>query len=173
MTPLETPSHALSTMTSEQLVDLLLAASGELASRTDHGTAELLPALESLGRCMGQVGRSIGASYARPRSHVAAVPRRTQLCTLSPVSHLGGPVRGGEVNGSERLTPLTMYGIHESRPGSKWRSLFKATWNGYRAWYASEGLAERPDLRTCRAALTEHMPELMSTWERLTQLAGA
>jgi predicted choloylglycine hydrolase len=167
MTLLKTSSHALSTMTSEQLVDLLLAASGELASRTDHGTAELLPALESLGRCMGQVGRSIGASYARPRSHVAAVPRRTQLCTLSPVSHLGA-----HVNGSERLTPLTMYGIHESRPGSKWRSLFEATWDGYRTWYASEGLAERPDLSTCRAALTEHMPELMPTWERLAQLTG-
>ena len=45
-------------------------------------------------------------------------------------------------------------------------------WPAYRAWYLKEGSASRPDLATCRRALTRHMPELVPTYERLVELAG-
>ena len=50
--------------------------------------------------------------------------------------------------------------------------LFDSTWPAYRAWYLSEGLDKRPDLPSCRAAFSRHMPELVPTWERLVHLAG-
>jgi len=67
---------------------------------------------------------------------------------------------------------LTMYGIREDAPDTRWQLLFESTWPAYRRWYASEGLDRRPALATCRAALRRHMPELVSTWERLAALAG-
>jgi predicted choloylglycine hydrolase len=67
---------------------------------------------------------------------------------------------------------MTLYGIREETPGTRWQSLFEATWSAYRAWYASEGLDRRPSLATCRAALRRHMPELLPTWERLVELTG-
>ena len=45
-------------------------------------------------------------------------------------------------------------------------------WPAYRAWYLKDGGADRPDLETCRRALTRHMPELVPTYERLVGLAG-
>lgn len=68
------------------------------------------------------------------------------------------------------LRNMTMYGIREETPGTRWQSLYRATWSGYRAWYASEGLDGRPDVATCRRALQRHMPELVPTWERLVCL---
>jgi predicted choloylglycine hydrolase len=73
---------------------------------------------------------------------------------------------------SQTLHTMTMYGINEEKPGGKWQSLFEATWSAYRAWYVSEGLETRPDLASCRAALRQHMPELVPTWERIVALAG-
>ena len=69
-------------------------------------------------------------------------------------------------------TAITCYGIRESVPADRWRALFDATWPAYRAWYLSEGESVRPNLRTCRRMLARHMPELVSTWERLVDLAG-
>lgn len=74
--------------------------------------------------------------------------------------------------GEDHLRSMTMYGIHEERPGPKWQSLFTTTWGAYRAWYAREGLDQRPGLAACRAALHRHMPELVPTWESLVALAG-
>lgn len=71
-----------------------------------------------------------------------------------------------------RKYDITMYSIREETPGPRWQTLFEATWRGYGAWYACEGLDRRPDLATCRAALERHMPELVPTWERLVALAG-
>ena len=75
------------------------------------------------------------------------------------------PARGAS------LYPITLYGINEPRPADRWRSLFEATWTGYRRWYLSEGDAARPDLRTCRRMLTEYMPELLPIWTRMVELA--
>jgi predicted choloylglycine hydrolase len=51
--------------------------------------------------------------------------------------------------------------------------LFEATWPAYRSWYTAHGLDGRPSLAEARAALEEHMPELVPHWERLVDLAGA
>ncbi len=67
-------------------------------------------------------------------------------------------------------TELTLYGIHEPRPGPRWQALFDATWTAYRGWYLSDG--PRPDLTTCRTMLGRHMAELVPTWERLIDLTG-
>jgi predicted choloylglycine hydrolase len=62
--------------------------------------------------------------------------------------------------------------IDEPQPGSKWKARFDAMWPTYRSWYLGEGEASRPDLATCRRALTRHMPELLASYERLVALAG-
>lgn len=75
----------------------------------------------------------------------------------------------------EQRHSLTMYGITEEKPGTKWQALFEATWGAYRRWFLSEGTGGtdgRPDLATCEAALSRHMPELVPTWRRLVRLAG-
>jgi len=67
---------------------------------------------------------------------------------------------------------MTLFGIREETPGARWQSLFKATWSAYRRWYLTEGMDSRPDLATCRKALSRHMPELVPTWERMVALTG-
>ncbi|MGK5682348.1 C45 family autoproteolytic acyltransferase/hydolase [Actinoplanes sp. URMC 104] len=70
------------------------------------------------------------------------------------------------------MTTLAFHGINEPLPGPRWKQLFDATWPGYRSWYLAEGDAARPSLDTARDMLARHMPELMSTWERLAELTG-
>jgi predicted choloylglycine hydrolase len=67
---------------------------------------------------------------------------------------------------------MTLYGIREEQPGPRWQALHEATRDAYHRWYLSEGAAARPDLRTCRRMLLNHMPELVPTWERLAELSG-
>jgi predicted choloylglycine hydrolase len=71
--------------------------------------------------------------------------------------------------GAEQLEFET---VAELEPGPKWQARFAAMWPAYRAWYLKDGGADRPDLATCRRALTHHMPELVPTYERLVELAG-
>lgn len=73
---------------------------------------------------------------------------------------------------TEQLRSMTLYGIREESPGTRWQSLFEATWSSYRAWHASEGVDKRPGMAACRAALQRHMPELVPTWQRLVALTG-
>ncbi|MDN5762158.1 MAG: C45 family autoproteolytic acyltransferase/hydrolase [Microlunatus sp.] len=65
--------------------------------------------------------------------------------------------------------PLTLYGIRELTPGSRWRALYEATWPAYRAWYLNQGRAARPSLRTAASKLAQHMPELLPTWAKLAE----
>jgi len=67
---------------------------------------------------------------------------------------------------------LEVEAVLELEPGPEWRARFEAMWPTYRTWYLQEGESERPDLATCRAALREHMPELVPIHERLCELAG-
>jgi predicted choloylglycine hydrolase len=67
--------------------------------------------------------------------------------------------------------PLTLYGINEPRPGPRWRALFDATWQAYRAWYLSQGDQARPPLGEAERMLRRHLPELAGTWESLVDLA--
>jgi len=68
---------------------------------------------------------------------------------------------------------LELEAVEELEPGVAWQARFEAMWPAYRSWYLQEGEAPRPDLAECRAALRRHMPELVPTYERLTELAGA
>jgi predicted choloylglycine hydrolase len=73
---------------------------------------------------------------------------------------------------TESVRSFTLFGFREDQPGPRWQSLFSSTWPAYRAWYLRDGDDARPDLATARAQLTEHMPELVSTWEAMVALAG-
>jgi len=61
----------------------------------------------------------------------------------------------------------------EEQPGSEWLALLGRTWPSYHAWFSAEGAEARPSLAATRAALTEHMPELVGLWERLSNLGLA
>ncbi len=63
--------------------------------------------------------------------------------------------------------------VDELQPGPKWQERFQTMWPAYSAWYLQDGEAKRPDLATCRLMLARYMPELVPTYERLVELAGA
>ena len=67
---------------------------------------------------------------------------------------------------------MTLHAYREAEPGPRWQALYDATWPGYRSWYTREGLDARPSLDECRAKLSEYLPELVPTWERLCRLSG-
>ncbi|MDH3414124.1 MAG: hypothetical protein OEM98_16785, partial [Gammaproteobacteria bacterium] len=62
--------------------------------------------------------------------------------------------------------------IAEMTPGEKWQRHFERLWPGYRKWFLSEGDAARPSYLESRTAFESHMPELVPTYEALTELAG-
>ena len=66
---------------------------------------------------------------------------------------------------------VTFYGIHEPEPGDQWQSLLTATSSAYRSWYLQDGDGARPSLETASRQLNRYMPELLPTWEKLTELA--
>src|SRR6476620_4268435 len=77
-----------------------------------------------------------------------------------------------EFTTSARTHTMTLYGIREEQPGSRWQALHDVTCDAYHRWYLSEGAGARPDLGTCRRMLATYMPELVPVWERLVELAG-
>jgi len=111
---------------------------------------------EQIRDVCGELVRRTSSERPQPREHIP-----------TPQPDLRNPQGSDDL-----LTTMTMYGIREERPGRRWKSLFEATWNAYRAWYSSESLEKRPDLATCREALNQHMPELVPTWESLVALSG-
>ncbi|MGB3687583.1 MAG: C45 family peptidase [Ornithinimicrobium sp.] len=66
--------------------------------------------------------------------------------------------------------PITFYAYREEVPGPRWQALWEATQTAYRAFYCRDGVAQRPTLQESQAALAEHMPELVPTYERLVRL---
>jgi predicted choloylglycine hydrolase len=62
--------------------------------------------------------------------------------------------------------------IEEVSPDEKWAGLFEQFWPEYHRWFLSEGDAARPSYGQCIKQLRQHMPELESTYRRLTELAG-
>ncbi len=77
--------------------------------------------------------------------------------------------RHAPLDGAERIE---FEAVNELRPGPKWKARFDAMWPAYRAWYLQDGEEKRPALETCRQMLTRHMPELLSNYERIVDLAG-
>jgi predicted choloylglycine hydrolase len=65
---------------------------------------------------------------------------------------------------------MTFYGVREDTPGPQWRAVYDATAASYRAWYLGDTRRPRPTLDAARSMLGRHMPELVPTWERLTEL---
>ena len=87
-----------------------------------------------------------------------------RACAQPPSAWAARPARQHQV---------TLHSYREATPGSRWQVLFDATWPAYRSWYTAHDLEARPSLAEARAALRQHMPELLTQWERLVELAGA
>jgi predicted choloylglycine hydrolase len=64
---------------------------------------------------------------------------------------------------------LTFTAISEETPG---KARVEALLPALQAWYLRDGDAARPSYIAARRALREHMPELVGTWEAMTELAG-
>jgi len=62
--------------------------------------------------------------------------------------------------------------LRENQPGPNWQHQFGLFWPSYEDWFLREGEARRPALEVCRLRLEQYMPELVSTWESLSALAG-
>jgi len=62
--------------------------------------------------------------------------------------------------------------VEELAPGPRWAELFRALWPSYRAYFLREGDEARPGYLSSLRALRQHMPELVSLYERLVELAG-
>jgi predicted choloylglycine hydrolase len=79
----------------------------------------------------------------------------------------------GEAAAPGGAMSLSFHAVEELEPGERWAGAFSAMWPAYRTWYLSQGESARPDLTTCRRMLEKWMPELVPTFERLVELAGA
>ena len=67
---------------------------------------------------------------------------------------------------------LRFRGIDQPTPGQKTRQRFEHAWPAYKEWFLKEGEGKRPGYVSCRHALKQYMPELIPTWEKLSELAG-
>jgi len=67
---------------------------------------------------------------------------------------------------------LTFAAVDQTKPGAGFAAIFKRAWPHYRRWWLREGEEARPSYLACRRALAAHMPEMLGTWERLSELAG-
>ncbi|MEI2776289.1 MAG: C45 family peptidase [Tetrasphaera sp.] len=105
-----------------------------------------------------------GLSFAAPTAAVNLAGPAARSTHAAP----SAPRRAGQ----PALT-LTMHAYREERPGARWQALARQTWPAYRRWFDAEGRTTRPSYAACRDALAAHLPELLSTWERLTALAAS
>ena len=164
MTFTQSHQHDLTSLTTKGLSALLSQVTSELTERSHSDPADLVNTLSELGTTMGLIGRSLGTAYAEAWTTTAKSSRRCQH-----------RVPAHEPNRwlvDARHHTMTMHALHEDEPAEQWAGLFRATWMGYRTWYTSQGLAARPDLTACTAALDKYMPELVPTWRRLVDLTG-
>lgn len=67
---------------------------------------------------------------------------------------------------------LTFDAIAEAEAGPKWQARWQRSWPAYEAWFVARGGENGPDRAACLDALAAHMPELVPTHAKLTQLAG-
>ena len=70
------------------------------------------------------------------------------------------------------ILECTITAFAQALPGEKWQSLFRYHWPAYRRWFVNEGAPARPRCLSAKRALQQNMPELLPTYERLTELAG-
>ncbi len=67
---------------------------------------------------------------------------------------------------------LTFDAVDEPKPGPKWAARWARSWPDYEAWFVARGGDAGPSRAACRAALKNHMPELIATYDRLVAIAG-
>src|SRR5262245_26670053 len=67
---------------------------------------------------------------------------------------------------------LTFRAVAEATPGPRWQALFEEAWPGYERWFLRDGETNRPTLAESTRMLRRYLPELVSTYERLVELAG-
>ena len=72
------------------------------------------------------------------------------------------------------MTPMTLRfdAVDEAEPGPKWAARWARSWPDYEAWFVARGGDAGPSRADCRAALKDHMPELVATYDRLVAIAG-
>ncbi len=73
-------------------------------------------------------------------------------------------------------SPVTMYktfvAAQEDQPGEAWLSRFTAGRAEAESWYFGQAVVSAPSAKECRAALQEHMPELIPHYEHVCALVG-
>jgi predicted choloylglycine hydrolase len=62
--------------------------------------------------------------------------------------------------------------VSEPEPGPAWAALFAEYWPDYHRWWRREGDHARPTYLQGRRALQIHMPEIVSLYDQLCELAG-
>jgi predicted choloylglycine hydrolase len=67
---------------------------------------------------------------------------------------------------------LGFVGVDEDQPGARWQGLHAETWDAYQRWWLGKGADKRPTRAAAEAALARHMPELVTTHQRLVKLAN-
>lgn len=60
----------------------------------------------------------------------------------------------------------------ELKPAADWLARFNKGRAETERWYRGEGLADPPSAAACRAALTQHMPELLALYDKACALVG-
>ena len=70
------------------------------------------------------------------------------------------------------MLPFTFRALEELELGPAWRAVFEEKWPHYKTWFLREGEAARPSYATSVRMLRAHMPELVSAYERVVELAG-
>ncbi|PDT82561.1 C45 family autoproteolytic acyltransferase/hydolase [Sinorhizobium sp. BJ1] len=67
----------------------------------------------------------------------------------------------------------TFVAAREDRPGEAWLSRFVAGRAEAESWYFGQAVASTPSAKECRAALQQHMPELLPHYDHACTLVGA
>lgn len=67
---------------------------------------------------------------------------------------------------------LTFDAVDEAVPGPKWAVRWHRSWPAYETWFVAQGGDLGPSRTDCRAAMQDHMPELVPVYDRLVLLAG-
>ena len=70
------------------------------------------------------------------------------------------------------MLPFTFRAFEELELGPTWQAVFEEKWPHYREWFLREGEGARASYATSVRMLRAHMPELVSAYERVVELAG-
>jgi predicted choloylglycine hydrolase len=123
------------------------------------------PELENLPDWVKSLGLPAEATAAIDRYWKPVWETLRDELALLPAHPRAAPAPGVE--------QLEFEAVRELEPGANWQARFAAMWPAYRAWYLKDGASARPDAASCRRALAQHMPELVPSYQRLVELAGA